>query len=163
MMFSGCYNLTSVSLPNTIWLIEDGAFMDCSNLTDVYFDGSEERWNNVDIFYENEPLLNAVMHFTDNDPPTEPSIPDVPTSKPSVADLNADNVINATDAALLLSAAASYGAGGGSGMTAEQEIAADVNQDGAFDALDAALVLQYAAYAGAGGTLTIEEFLANNF
>ncbi len=77
-----------------------------------------------------------------------------------LGDLNADSEVNASDAAMILVAAAAIGSGSDSGLTEMQKNAADLNKDSAFDAVDAALVLQYAAYSGSGGTMTLEEFLA---
>lgn len=78
---------------------------------------------------------------------------------PLPGDVNFDRLINAADAAILLSAAAASGAGGDSGLNQEQIKVADLNADAAFDALDAAIILQYAAYAGAGGKDSIEDFI----
>ncbi len=83
------------------------------------------------------------------------------TTEVSVGDLNNDTAVDASDAAVILVAAAAVGAGDDSGLTEEQKKAADVNNDGEFDAVDAAIVLQYAAAAGAGYTGSMEEFLAD--
>ena len=73
-----------------------------------------------------------------------------------LGDLNGDQTVNASDAALLLIAAARIGAGEDSSLTKEQEIAADVDYDRRINASDSANILIYAANAGAGsfsGTL----------
>ncbi len=75
-----------------------------------------------------------------------------------IGDPNQDNVIDAVDAAEILTAAPAEGAGSDSGFVNGQRHAADVNADGMFNAQDAALILQYAAYAGAGGELSFEAF-----
>lgn len=56
--------------------IANYAFYKCDKLTDVYYSGSEEEWNNNVIINEtgNEALLNATMHFNSNGPETEISI-----------------------------------------------------------------------------------------
>ena len=64
--------------------------------------------------------------------------------------VNDDDTVNASDAAQILIAAASAGAGGDLGLTEEQTDAADVNGDGTINASDAAIILIYAAAAGAG-------------
>lgn len=79
------------------------------------------------------------------------------TETPMPGDLDGDNTVNTTDAALLLTAAAQSGAG--EQRSIAQTAAADLNGDGAGDAADAALILQYAAYAGTGGTLSVMDFL----
>lgn len=86
-----------------------------------------------------------------------------PTDPPSgllLGDVNFDRSVNASDAALILIAAASNGAGKGYGLTANQEWAAEVKADGTINATDAAIVLIYAAAAGAGQDVgTLEEYL----
>ena len=62
--------ITSVSFPSTIEDIARRAFNNCTSLTDVYYDGTEEEWNNkVSIAANNDPILNATMHF--NEPAVE--------------------------------------------------------------------------------------------
>lgn len=63
-------------------------------------------------------------------------------------DLNNDCEINASDAACILSYAASNGAGSGDILSEKQCEAADVDENTVVDSVDAALVLQYAAYCG---------------
>ena len=85
---------------------------------------------------------------------------EIEPESPLLGDVNFDSSVNASDAALILIAAASYGAGNGYGLTTEQERAAEVNSDDTINASDAALVLIYAAAAGAGQDVgTLEEYL----
>ncbi len=79
--------------------------------------------------------------------------------KVTLGDLNSDTKVNASDAAMVLIAAANIGAGADSGLTPEQTTAADVNDDTYVNASDAAIILQYAAEYGAGYTGTLEDFL----
>lgn len=77
-----------------------------------------------------------------------------------LGDLNDDGVVNASDAALILIAAARIGGGGDSGLTEAQQLAANVNGDADINASDAALVLIYAAAFGGGTTdAPLEDFL----
>lgn len=147
--FASCTELSEITIPGSVTKIMDYAFIHCDALTDVYFNGTEDEWNSIAIGAGNEALLNASLHFKTADPPSV-----------TFADLNSDNSIDATDAALLLSAAAAAGAGGDSGLTAEQITAADLDGNGTFDASDASLILMYAAYAGAGGELDIMDYLS---
>ena len=113
---------------------------------------------------------NAVQ-FTVNvqaptEPPTEPMTdPTEPPTEPEkelpLGDVNDDSMINASDAAQILIAAASIGAGGSYGLTDAQTTAADVNFDKTVNASDAATVLIYAAYVGAGGTMSLLDYLAS--
>lgn len=79
----------------------------------------------------------------------------------TLGDVNLDGSVDATDASLVLIAAAAVGAGQNSGLNDTQLRNADVNLDGAFDATDAAYILQYAATVGVGYTGTSDEFFAN--
>ncbi len=143
--------LKDAYLPASLTEIGCGVFDDCSVLTDIWYAGSEEAWNNIQIGKPNTGLDNAVIHYGASTPAP---------AAPLMGDLDNSGDINASDAAALLTAAAAAGTGGVSGLTPEQEKAADLNKDGTFDAKDGALVLQYAAYVGTGGTQPIDEFLA---
>ena len=77
-----------------------------------------------------------------------------------LGDVSADGIVNATDAAMILVAAAAVGAGGESGLTQEQERVAKVMGNESFSATDAAMILTYAAAAGADFKGTLEEFMA---
>ncbi|MBR0276889.1 MAG: hypothetical protein IJQ50_00305, partial [Clostridia bacterium] len=59
-------SLQSISMPNSVTIIGDKAFEYCSNLTDVYYGGSESDWSKISIGYDNEPLFNAKIHYNDN-------------------------------------------------------------------------------------------------
>ncbi|MBR6616658.1 MAG: leucine-rich repeat protein [Oscillospiraceae bacterium] len=153
-VFFYCKNLTTIDLPTTLTKVEELAFDECDALTTINYAGTEEMWNAVEVEnFFNDTFLAAKVNFGNQ----EPVIPEA-----SAGDVNADNAVDATDAAMILVAAAAQGAGSAHGLTDAQAAAADVDGSGSFDATDAALVLQYAAYAGAGGTQTIKEFLAAN-
>lgn len=66
-------------------------------------------------------------------------------------DVNADNAIDATDAANALIHSASIGAGGAGTISGKALTAADVNEDNTVDSVDAARILVYAAALGADG------------
>ena len=68
-------------------------------------------------------------------------------------------IVNASDAALILIAAASIGAGEDAGLTDAQKAAADVNHDGSVNASDAAIVLIYSAAVGAGKNVRLTDFI----
>ena len=61
--FGSCTKLSSVIISKSVTTIEEGAFSDCYNLVDVYYDGSEEDWSNIDIDDGNDPLLNTTIHY----------------------------------------------------------------------------------------------------
>ena len=57
-------SLTSISLPSTLTSISKYAFYSCGNLTDIYYAGTEEQWNEISIEEYNDPLLNATIHYS---------------------------------------------------------------------------------------------------
>ena len=78
----------------------------------------------------------------------------------TAGDVDGSSTVNASDASVILIAAAAIGSGRGSTLTTAQKKAADVNSDGSINATDASIVLQYAAAVGAGHTdAKIEDFL----
>ena len=87
---------------------------------------------------------------TDNDGKYETVIAKGETLSIGLGDVNADRIINASDAAQVLIAAARLGAGTDPGLTEVQAADADVNGDSKINASDAAVILIYAAAVGAG-------------
>ena len=61
--FNGCDNLTSIVIPDSVTSIGDYAFYDCDSLETVYYRGSEEEWNEIEIGADNDDLLNAEIVF----------------------------------------------------------------------------------------------------
>ncbi len=87
--FAGCKNLKRLTIPKRVRCIPKGAFQGCDSLEDVYYEGSEEEWGEVDIAHKtwrvknpeqlglyqeieelavpgNEALLGAHIHFNCN-------------------------------------------------------------------------------------------------
>lgn len=62
--FSSCSGLTKITIPESITNIGENAFYNCSNLKDVYYLGSEDEWNAIQIGAGNNQLLNATIHFS---------------------------------------------------------------------------------------------------
>lgn len=60
-------SLTSITIPIAVTEIYNYAFKNCSKLRDVYYGGTEEDWANIAIGTNNEPLLNATIHFTETE------------------------------------------------------------------------------------------------
>ena len=58
-----CSALTKITIPKSINRIGEYAFYDCENLTDIYYEGSEKDWKNIQIADGNESLLNADIHY----------------------------------------------------------------------------------------------------
>lgn len=61
--FDNCENLESVTIPVSLKTIQKNTFYNCTSLTDVYYSGTKEQWENMEIENGNTPLFNATIHF----------------------------------------------------------------------------------------------------
>ena len=95
-VFSGCDSLTAVTIPVSVISIGYGAFENCIGLEDVYYGGTEAQWSKIDIGRNNNPLINAQIHYNSAGP--EP----IPTAFASSAPVTRDGGrITATNLATL--------------------------------------------------------------
>ena len=64
-IFYGCKNLKTVVLPRSVTAIDEYAFYGCSGLTDVYYEGTEQQKNAIDVKYAyyNPGIENATWHY----------------------------------------------------------------------------------------------------
>lgn len=74
--FWGCDGLISVTIPDSVTIIGTSAFVGCSNLTDVFYTGSEKQWGEIEIRYFNDALATATVHFQDNENQKTESVSD---------------------------------------------------------------------------------------
>ena len=63
LAFACCSGLTSITIGKGITNIGLSTFYSCTALTDVYYSGTEEQWEAVDIGVNNDSLLNAKIHY----------------------------------------------------------------------------------------------------
>lgn len=138
-------------------IVENGLLSTLSTITDIPVQNgsvyAEVIENNVTVALTCDMDGDGVIDETLSAAVTENTL--------DPGDLNSDGEVNASDAAMILVAAAAVGTGADSGLAAVQEDAADIDHDGAFNAVDAAEILCYAAAVGSGYTGTLEEFLAS--
>lgn len=73
--FYCCSNLQTVYIPASVTRIRSYAFGGCSSLADVYYSGSEDQWNNVNLIIGS--FSNATIHFSSG-PSNQEDAEDVP-------------------------------------------------------------------------------------
>ena len=73
--------IKSVSIDESVTAIGENAFVDCTNLMDVYYSGTAADWSRIAIASGNDSLINAKIHFTGTVP----------------GDLNGDGKVNVMD------------------------------------------------------------------
>lgn len=78
-----------ISIPYSVSSIGDSAFEGCTDLKDVYYNGSEDEWKAITVGKDNECLLNANIHFNSNAPES------------IEGDVNADGKFTISDIVLL--------------------------------------------------------------
>lgn len=61
--FADCEDLKSIHIPKSVISINELAFDNCYNLTDIYYEGSKEDWDKIEIEENNEPLFDANIHY----------------------------------------------------------------------------------------------------
>ena len=82
--FSKCTGLTNIEIPSSVTSIDYGAFSECNSLTDVYYGGTKEQWNKINMDEDNnanDSLKKATIHYTRNLPMTTATITKTKTSK----------------------------------------------------------------------------------
>ena len=67
--------VSKLTIPSSVTDIGSWAFMDCDNLSDVYYHGTRAQWNEITIstFY-NSKFLSANLHFEDDPEPNPDSV-----------------------------------------------------------------------------------------
>ena len=80
--FSGCNSLTSITIPDSVTSIGYKAFSGCNQLKDVYYAGTQDEKNAININDEdNDPLLNATWHYNSTGPGVLPDVEVSQTAK----------------------------------------------------------------------------------
>lgn len=86
MLCYNCAELESVAFHKNLSCVESGAFDGCEKLKDVYYEGSEDEWKNIEIISsenDNAALGKAVIHFNSRISGTDSVQEASPTDLPS--------------------------------------------------------------------------------
>lgn len=149
----------SITIPKTVTKIECGAFADCTNLQDVYFEGTEEEWNAIDItwsgfgFFHNGPLSAAEIHFQDI-----PDAPDVNTTSTTAATTTTTSETTTTAKISTTGSPVETEITNTTQNTADSTVLyGDVNLDGRVDITDSVLLNKAAA-----GAVKLSDQAADN-
>ena len=62
-LFRNAKCLKRVSIPRSLAGVAANAFENCTNITEVFYEGSESEWANLPISAGNDPLKNAQVYF----------------------------------------------------------------------------------------------------
>lgn len=49
--FEGCAGLKRITIPRKVKIIKEGTFAGCKQLEDIYFEGTMEEWNKINIIH----------------------------------------------------------------------------------------------------------------
>ncbi|MGN0630892.1 MAG: leucine-rich repeat protein, partial [Ruminococcus sp.] len=143
--FIDCSSLTTVTISADMKSIAAEAFYGCYNLTDIWFEGTQSEWNAVEIGADNDYLEKATVHFE---------------SSSEKGNINGDEVVDISDATMVLNIYANLAAGiDVSDYTEAQISAADVDSDGNVTITDATFILTYYAQNAAGIETSWESIL----
>ena len=61
--FKDCTALKEIYISDKLTSVEESAFTGCETLADVYYEGSENEWEDIVIGEDNDPLINAEIHY----------------------------------------------------------------------------------------------------
>ena len=171
--FSGCENLTSIIISNSVTTINYGAFYGCSNLTsvmipksvtsiedcvvssdrlngltDIYYEGTEDEWNQISIessispditiHYNSEPITTTTTVTTSSPSTTTTTTTTHPVYDNIYGDVNLDGIVDLTDAIMLNKQLA-----GVIIFTSAQQKNADCYRDGSIDDKDTTALMQF--------------------
>ncbi len=125
MAFTVCENLTSLVIPRSVTELGYGA-INCANLTDIYYEGTEEEWSAVEIGIYGNSFDESMIHYNSNG------------AVLNLGDINCDGTVNVLDVIRLNKNLLS-----GEGLSEYGIQNADVDGDGTPSVADSLLILKY--------------------
>ncbi len=122
--FSYCSSLTSIIIPDSVRTIGYRTFEGCTSLSDVYYSGTKEQWNAINIDERNTCLTNANIHYNNpiftNSNSTSAGAPIITSATLSYTGTNYDifnqDVTIEKDSDIVVSIEASVNANGNEGV-----------------------------------------------
>lgn len=63
--FQGKAEVTSVTIPVSVKVIEEGVFSGCDALTDIYYGGNRDQWAAIKLPTTDDSFARAMIHYTD--------------------------------------------------------------------------------------------------
>ncbi|MBP3370514.1 MAG: leucine-rich repeat protein [Clostridia bacterium] len=69
--FEDCTSMKTVVFPTTLTSIEDSAFLGCSAIVSIFFAGSEDQFDAIEIADGNDALLDAKVYFYSETEPVD--------------------------------------------------------------------------------------------
>ena len=148
--FSECTSLTSITIPKSVTSIEDCVVSSdrLNGLTDIYYEGTEDEWNQISIessispditiHYNSEPITTTTTVTTSSPSTTTTTTTTKPVYDNIYGDINLDGVVDLTDAIMLNKQLA-----GVIIFTSAQQKNADCYRDGSIDDKDTTALMQF--------------------
>lgn len=90
MAFYGCSSLKIVTISKSIEMIGEKAFFKCDNLSEIYYTGTQEEWNTINLRNDNESLTGSTFTYESKGPESVPEstpvtpVPPTSTTQPAV-------------------------------------------------------------------------------
>lgn len=93
--------ITKLIIGENLTNIRKYAFRNCDTLTDIYYAGTEEEWNNITIGTANAPIKNAVKHYGYHPSSSNPTI-SISSITADTVSVNTENCNNITSGKIIL-------------------------------------------------------------